>query len=169
MIGAWTHLKSRKILINSCFLRLLDPKASTVHANFTGSFLLYSIHGNTILFALYDWTTINILITPVIDTKESTIVDTFKNNKEYLATRDFKPSFNKMVQMYLTKEKVRLQLVEPHNHQVNTAKCATQTFKNHLIAGLGTVDDKCPTTIWDQFIPQAQDSLIMLQTSWVHQ
>jgi len=146
-----------------------------VYTKFTGKFPLRSIHGNKIFFILYDWTTNAILVIPVIDTKESTIVDTLKNNIEYLTMRGFKPAFNfmdnvasKIVQTYLTKEKVKVQLEEPHNHRVHAAKCTIQTFKNHLIAGLSTVDDKCPVTIWDQFIPQAQDSFNMLQTSQVH-
>jgi len=158
-----------------CFLRLLDPKAGMVYTDFTGKFPLCSIHGNTILVVLYDWTTSSILTTPVVDIKESTVVETFKHNIEYLTTRGFKPSFNimdnvasKTVQTYLTKEKMKLQLVEPHKHRVNATKCSIQTFKNHLIAGLSTVDDKCPATLWDQFILQTQDSLNMLWTSRVH-
>ena len=119
-----------------CCLGLLDPKAGTVYTDFTGKSPLCWIYGNTILFILYDWTTDATLVTPVIDTKESTIIDTCKNNIEYLTTRGFKPSFNimnnvanKAVQMYLTKEKMKLQLVEPHNHRVNATKRAIQTFK----------------------------------------
>ena len=31
-------------------------------------------------------------------------------------------------------EKIQMQLVEPHNHQVNAAEREIQTFKNHFIA-----------------------------------
>jgi hypothetical protein len=157
-----------------CCLVLLDPKACTVYTDFAGKFPLRSIYGNTILVILSDWTTNTIPETPVIHTKESTIIDTLKNNVEYLTTRGFKTSFNIManvanntVETCLTKDKVKLQLVEPHYHQVKAAEHAIQTFKNHLIECLSTVDDNdmCPTTTWDQFIPQAQDSLNMLWTS----
>ena len=40
------------------------------------------------------------------------------------------------IKEFWEKEKNGIQIIEPHNHHVNTAKCAIQTFKNHLIAGL---------------------------------
>jgi hypothetical protein len=67
-----------------CFPGLLDPKAGMVYTDFAGKFPMRSIDGNTLLFIKYDWTTNCILATPVIDTKETTIVDTFKNNIGYL-------------------------------------------------------------------------------------
>ena len=68
---------------------------------------------------------------------------------------------SKTVQTHLEDEDIKIQLVEPHNHRVNVAERAIQTFKNHCIAGFSTIDENCPTAIWDKFIPQAQDSLNM--------
>ena len=63
---------------------------------------------------------------------------------------------------------MKIQLVEPHNHRVNAAERAIQTFKNHMIAGLCTASSDFPALLWDYLIPQAQDSLNMLRTSRVH-
>ena len=63
---------------------------------------------------------------------------------------------------------VGLQLVEPHNHCVNAAECAIQTFKNHFIACLSTCDCAFPTALWSHIVQQAQDTLNMLRTSRVH-
>jgi hypothetical protein len=59
-------------------------------------------------------------------------------------------------------------LVEPDNHRVNAAERAIQTFKNHFIAGLATVDKNFPLQLWDELIPQCQDTLNMLRTSRVN-
>jgi hypothetical protein len=53
-------------------------------------------------------------------------------------------------------------LVEPHNHRVNAAKCAIQTFKVHFISALGTTDSKFPLQLWDHFTPQVKNTFNML-------
>ena len=95
--------------------------------------------------------------------------------QSYLAKRGFKPCFDiidnvasKPVQAYLKANDIKIQLVEPHNHRVNAAERAIQTFKNHLIAGFCTIDRDCRAVIWSKFTPQAQDSLNMLRTLRVH-
>ena len=69
-----------------------------------------------------------------------------------------------MLQAYLEKENMDIQLVEPHKYRVNAAERAIQNFKSHLIAGLYTWDESFPSILWDKIIPQVQDSLNMLQT-----
>ena len=127
------------------------------------------------IFIVYYWTTNAILATPVKNISEETIVSCFKQNIAYLTKRGFKPILNiidnvasKAVQSYLEAENVNIQLVEPHNHRVNAAERAIQTFKNHLIVGLSTCDASFPLLLWNKIVPQAQDSLNMLQTSRVH-
>jgi len=56
-------------------------------------------------------------------------------------------------------------LLEPHDHRVNAAERAIQTFKHHFIVGLATVDANFPIQLWDEFLPQAQMTLNMLRTS----
>ena len=55
--------------------------------------------------------------------------------------------------------------MEPHNHRVNACKRAIQTWKNHFISGLCTKDRDFPTQLWEQLIPQAQDTLNLLRPS----
>ena len=72
---------------------------------------------------------------------------------------------SKAVQAYLEAENVGIKLLEPHNHRVNAAEGAIQTFKNHLISGMSTCDASFPSLLWNKIIPRAQDSLNMLRTS----
>jgi hypothetical protein len=127
------------------------------------------------IFNLYDWTSNAILATPVANVKDTSIVEAFKASIEYLTKRGLEPSFNiinnvasKTIQKCLEDNDIKIQLIEPHNHCVNTARQSIQTFKNHLIAGFCTIDRDCLAAIWSKFIPQAQDSLNMLRTSRIH-
>ncbi len=56
------------------------------------------------------------------------ILEAYKSNFEYLVSKGFKSKVNvmdnqstKTIKAYLTPQQVMLQLVEPHNHQVDTA------------------------------------------------
>ncbi len=69
------------------------------------------------------------------------------------------------IKKYLTKNDCKLQVIEPHNHRVNAAEQAIQTFKVALIAALATTDRKFPLQLWDRLTPQVQDTLNMLRAS----
>jgi hypothetical protein len=66
------------------------------------------------------------------------------------------------VEKYIRSEKISIQLIPPHNHQVNTAEQAITTFKEHFIAALVTVDMHCSLQQWDEFLPQVELTLNML-------
>jgi hypothetical protein len=58
-----------------------------------------------------------------------------------------------------------LQLVEPHNHRVNAAEQAIQTFKDAFIAALAMTDTDFPLQLWDKLAPQVQDMLNLMHAS----
>jgi hypothetical protein len=68
----------------------------------------------------------------------------------------------------LTKNDCKLQIDKPHNHHVNTAKQAIQTFKAVFIAALATTDSDFPLQLWDRLTPQVKDTLNMLQASRIN-
>ncbi len=53
--------------------------------------------------------------------------------------------------------------MEPHNHRVNAAKRAIQTFKAAFIAALTTTDSDFPLQLRDRLTPQVKDTLNMLR------
>ena len=73
-----------------------------------------------------------------------------------------------VMKTYLEREEIKVQFVAPYHHQVNAAKRAIQTFKNHTISGLCICDEQFLSVLWCKIIKQAQDTLNMLRTSWVH-
>jgi hypothetical protein len=68
----------------------------------------------------------------------------------------------KHIKKILTEQECKLQLVEPHNHQMNAAKSAIQTYKDAFIAALATIDREFPIQLWDKLAPQVEDTLNLL-------
>jgi hypothetical protein len=91
-----------------------------------------------------------------------------------LKAKGYKPKMNvmdmdnqatKFIKKFLTKQECNLQVVEPHNHRVNTAERAIQTFEDAFIAALATTNHNFPLQLWNKLAPQVQDTLNLLQAS----
>jgi hypothetical protein len=65
----------------------------------------------------------------------------------------------KHIKKFLTENECKLQLVEPHNHRVNAAERAIQTWKDAFIAALATTDRDFPIQLWDRLTPQVMSTL----------
>ena len=59
-------------------------------------------------------------------------------------------------------------MVKPHNHRVNAAERAIQTFKDAFIAVLATTDSEFPLQLWDKVALQVQNTLNLLQASRIN-
>jgi hypothetical protein len=80
---------------------------------------------------------------PIAGLDDKTIFDAYKIAFDELVSKGFKPKLNimdnqatKYIKKLLTKEECKLQLIKPHNHRVNAAKCAIQAFKDALLRRL---------------------------------
>ena len=62
-------------------------------------------------------------------------------------------------------KKCDIMLVEPHNHRVNAAERAIQTFKAHFISALATTDSDFPLQLWDRLTPQVENTLNLMRPS----
>ena len=106
---------------------------------------------------------------------DESIVEAYKDRFDYLESKGFKIKINimdnqatKQVKRFLSKKDCRLQLVEPHNHRLNAAERAIQTYKDHfLISGLCTTYVDFPVQLWGQLAPQEQDTLNAMRQSRV--
>ncbi len=58
-----------------------------------------------------------------------------------------------------------IHLVPPHNHRVNVAERTITIFKEHFISALATVNKDCLLQLWDDFLPQVELTLNLLQFS----
>jgi hypothetical protein len=75
---------------------------------------------------------------------------------------------SKAFRQYLADEHIYLQLVPPHLHRQNAVERAIQTFKNHFVAGLCSVDKQFPMHLWCELLPQATLTLNLLRTSRIN-
>ncbi len=66
---------------------------------------------------------------------------------------------------FLSEDDCKLQLVEPHNHRVNAAERAIQTFKDVFITALATTNVDFPLQLWDKLTPQVQTCLNLMRCS----
>ncbi len=158
-----------------CFGAFADKVTGVVYNDCTGDFPYMSLDGNVCFFVMYHYETNAILATPIPGLDSANILAAYKKNFEYLVSKGFTPKLNvmdnqatKVIKAYLSPRDVALQLVEPHNHRVNAAKRAIQTFKNRFVGALGTTDPDFPIQLWDKLTPQVQDSINLLRRSRVN-
>jgi hypothetical protein len=139
-----------------CFGTFANKYSGIVYHDLTGLFPFMSFDGSICFFVLFHHESNAILATPIAGLDN---VGIFNTNKKYfkdLTAKGFKPKLNIMdnqatrhIKKFLTKNACKLQVVEPHNHQVNAAKPAIQTFKAAFFAALATTDCDFPPQLWD--------------------
>ena len=59
--------------------------------------------------------------------------------------------------------KIDLLLVPPYMHRINAAKNAIDSFKNHFIVGLATLNPEFPIHLWCRLLPLATITLNLLR------
>jgi hypothetical protein len=131
-----------------------------------------SFDGSVCFFVLYHYESNAILVTPIAGLDDISIFNAGKKYFKDLTAKGFKPKLNvmdnqatKQIKKILTKNDCKLQVVEPHNHRVNAAKQAIQTFKVAFIAALAMTDSDFPLQLWDRLTPQVEDTLNLLRGS----
>ncbi len=132
--------------------------------------MLYN--GSVCFLVVYHYKSNAILTLPIAGLDDKTIFETYKIAFDELAVKGFKLKFNimdnqatKYIKQFLTKEECKLQLVKPHNHRLNAAKQAIQTFKDAFIPALATTDSEFPLQLWDRLTPQVLNCLNMMRAS----
>ena len=153
-----------------CFAALADANAGTMYTDLTGQFPVRSYKNMVYIFVAYVYDANAIIVRAMPSRDDASMIDAFNDIIDHLDARGFKPNLNvmdnecsKAVESFITKQQIDIQLVAPRNHRVNAAERAIQTFKEHFIAALATIDKTCPLQLWDQFLVQVQDTLNLLR------
>jgi hypothetical protein len=130
---------------------IAEANDGTICTDQTGHFPIMSYSGMKYQFVAYEYRSNAILIRPLRDQTDASLKEAFESVYEYLASKGFKPKLNvmdnqcsKAIEQYIKSTGADIQLVNPDNHRVNACERAIQTWKNHWIAGLATVDPQCP-------------------------
>jgi len=155
-----------------CYAALADKQSGTLYTDATGALPVMSLDGYQYYFIAYDYDTNYIYAIPISDVQDDTIIKAFDEVFQDLKDRGYKPTLNitdnqatRPLKKYLKSEDCQWQFVEPHNHRVNAAERAIQTFKNHFIRGLCTTDQDWPMQLWDQLTTQALITLNLVRQS----
>jgi hypothetical protein len=113
-----------------------------------------SLDGNVCFLVMYHYETNAIFAVPIPGLDSKSILEAYKKIFEYLVSKGYTPKVNvmdnqatKAIKEYLITQQCELQLVKPHNHRVNAAEQAIQTFKNRFIGALGTTDREFPVQL----------------------
>jgi hypothetical protein len=134
-----------------CYGACADCHLGVVYNDLTGDFPFVLFGGSICYLLMYVYKPNAILATPIASLDNTSIYNAYKSNFEELARKWFKPKLNVMdnqatkhIKKLLKKEECKLQLVEPHNHRVNTAEWAIHTFKDAFIVALVATDCNFP-------------------------
>jgi len=142
---------SKQVRQNEYYIKTIDLTGK-IYSDQTGRFPVISSKGNKYIMIIYDHDSNAILARPL---KTKSGIEQLQNIKEiyhYLNSRGIHPKLHVMdnecpqsVKDYiLHNKKINLLLVPPHMHHVNAAEKAIDSFKNHFIAGLSTLDPSFP-------------------------
>ncbi len=158
-----------------CYGAFADKMSGVVYNDLTGLFPFVSFDGSVCFLVMYVYEANAILATPIAALDDRSIFNAYKKNFDELTAKGFKPKLNvmdnqatKFIKQFLTEQECELQLVEPHNHRVNAAKRAIQTFKDAFISALATTDRDFPLQLWDRLTPQVISTLNMLRASRIN-
>eukprot|EP00804_Cyclotella_cryptica_P022894 CCRYP_005101-RA/>CCRYP_005101-RA protein AED:0.41 eAED:0.41 QI:0/-1/0/1/-1/1/1/0/240 len=154
---------------------IAEQNDGTIYTDQTGAFPVTSYLSNKYQFVAYEYRSNAILVHALKDQTDKSLTAAFRDVYEYLTERGCQPKLNvmdnqcsKAVEKYIRSTNATIQLVNPDDHRVNAAERAIQTWKEHWLSGMGTLNPTCPIQLWCQFIEQGQDILNLLRVSRVN-
>ncbi len=152
-----------------------DKNSGIVYHDLMGLFPFMSLDGSVCFFLLYHFELNCILANPIMGLDNTTIFNAYEKQLDALTKRGFTRKLKVMdnqatnyIKHFLNENKCKLQLVEPHNHRIDAAEQAIQSFKDVFIVGLATTDSNFPLQLWDKLTPQVQNTLNMMRDSHVN-
>jgi hypothetical protein len=147
-------------------------ETNQIYSDITGRFPTTSLSEKKYILILYDYDINSVLSAPMKNRGDKEIVRAFDFLIQSLIIRGLKPHLQRLdneaslaLRNYLTKQDISCQLAPPHIHRRNNAERAIQTFKNHFISGLCSVDPTFPLKLWYKLLPHATITLNLLRKS----
>jgi hypothetical protein len=146
-----------------------------IHSDLTGRFPTTFAKGNKYVLVVYDYDTNNVLTEPMKSRGDHGMVRAYNKLIQELVDHGFKPRLQHLdnecssaLRSLLNQHDIHFQLAPPHVHHRNAAERAIQTFKNHFIAGICSVDPNFHLRLWDRLLPQATLTLNLLRQSRIN-
>jgi hypothetical protein len=146
-----------------------------LYTDLTGKFPVRSSKGNSYVMVWYISDCNYVKVIFMKSRSASEWVKSYGSIHQELTVKGFKPKLQTLdkeastsLKNYSTVNDIAYQLVSPHCHRRNAAERAFRTFKEHFVAGLSSVDPSFPLHLWDRLFPQAEITLNLLWTFWLH-
>jgi hypothetical protein len=150
-------------------------ETNQIYSDLTGRSPTTSLSGNKDILILYDYDSNIVLSAPMKNRCDKEMVRAFDFLIQSLILRGLRPHLQRLdnetslaLRNYLTQQGITYQLTPPHIHRRNNAERAIQTFKNHFIVGVCSVDPTFPLKLWDKLLPQATITLNLLRKSRIN-
>jgi hypothetical protein len=160
---------------NCHYIYATTLETNQIYSDLTGRLPTTSLSGNKYILILYDYDSNSFLSAPMKKRGDKEMVRAFDFLIQSLVLRGLKPHLQRLdneaslaLRNYLTQQGTTYQPAPPHIHRRNNAERAIQTFKNHFIAGLCSVDPTFPLKLWDKLLPQATITLNLLWKSRIN-
>jgi len=141
----------------------------------TGPFPVTSNRGNKYIMVVLDYDSNSILTQPLPSRSQHHLLQAFSSINDFLKSKGRTPKLVRIdneaptiLKQYMTASKITYQIVPPHNHRRNYAEKAINSFKDHFIAGLTSLNKSFPLKLWCRLLPHAQDSLNLLRQSRIN-
>jgi hypothetical protein len=155
-----------------CFAALADIHTRTMYKNGIGAFPVRSFCNMQYVLVAYIYDLNAILVHPMPSKTNGAVIAVFTDILADLNARGYSPTLNvmdnecsKAIEAHIRSNHMDLHLILPHNHRVNAAEYAIARFKEHFISSLATANRNCSLQLWDDFFPQVELTLNLLQFS----
>jgi hypothetical protein len=139
-LGAKTHLM---------YAVVVDQ--GQLYTNLTGKFPVRSSKGNSYVMLCYIYDCNYVKVIPMKSRYALEWVKAYDSIHKELTVKGFKPKLQTLdneastaLKNFFTVNNIAYQLVPPHCHLRNAAERAIRTFKEHVVAGLSSVDPSIP-------------------------
>jgi hypothetical protein len=142
-----------------------ERKALAVYHDATGRFPFQSEEG-------YEYMLVSVYknyihVEPMIDRRAPSYVTAYRSAIKFFQSKGHIVSVNRLdnessilLENFFNEEvKMEFNFIGAGNHRANKAERAIQSWKNHFIAGIATVDPDFPMTQWPKFLVQAELTL----------
>jgi hypothetical protein len=146
-----------------------------LYTDLTGKFPVRSSKGNSYVMVCYVYDCNYITVIPMKSRSASEWVRAYDTIHQELTVKGLKTKLQTLyneasaaLKNVFTSNDVEYQFVPPHFHRRNATERAIQTFKEHFVAGLSSVDPTFPLHLWDRLLTQAEITLNLLRTSRLH-
>jgi hypothetical protein len=139
------YLMVQEVKCNFIYAAIMET--SQIYTDVTGRFPTTYLSGNKHILILFDYDSIIVLSAPMKNRGDKEMVRAFDLLIQSLIICGLRPGLQRLyneaslaLRNYLKKQIIYYQLAPPHIHQRKNAEHAIQTFKNHFIEGLCSVD-----------------------------